>query len=201
MENANIFRESGRDKSKRMVARAPALALAAQHLERAAGAPVAGPGEVPRHPLHVLPGPGTAVFFSALRAHTKAPYKIDLLWKMLRGPSRPGRARTAFIAKAFQRPWHITSRPRLSAPGMPGLPCVKAEIRPASPSQYAWPSVLRAAARPKSRFGMLSALRAHTKAPYKTDLLWKTLRALSHAGCARTGASSPRRARVRWHVP
>jgi hypothetical protein len=66
------------------------------------------------------------------------------------------------------------------------LPCVKAEIRPASPSQYAWPSVLRAAARPKSRFGMLSALRAHTKAPYKTDLLWKTLRALNRPWAART---------------
>jgi hypothetical protein len=29
---------------------------------------------------------------------------------------------------------------------------------------------------------MFGALRAHTKAPYKTDLLWKTLRALNKEG-------------------
>jgi hypothetical protein len=33
---------------------------------------------------------------------------------------------------------------------------------------------------------LLSALRAHTKAPSKTDLLWKTLRALKRPGRART---------------
>ena len=39
------------------------------------------------------------------------------------------------------------------------------------------------------RFGTVSALRAHTKAPYKIDLLWKTLRArksLNRPGRART---------------
>jgi hypothetical protein len=34
---------------------------------------------------------------------------------------------------------------------------------------------------------MLSALRVHAKAPYKTDLLWETLRALNRPGRARTG--------------
>jgi hypothetical protein len=37
------------------------------------------------------------------------------------------------------------------------------------------------------RFWPLSALRAHTKAPYKTDLIWKTLRPLERPGRARTG--------------
>ena len=36
------------------------------------------------------------------------------------------------------------------------------------------------------RFGLLSALRAHTKAPYKPDLLWETRRALNCPGRART---------------
>ena len=35
-------------------------------------------------------------------------------------------------------------------------------------------------------FGLLSALRAHTKAPYKTDLLWTALRALHRPARART---------------
>ena len=35
-------------------------------------------------------------------------------------------------------------------------------------------------------FGLLSALRTHTTAPYKTDLLWETLRALNRPGRART---------------
>jgi hypothetical protein len=38
------------------------------------------------------------------------------------------------------------------------------------------------------RFGTSSALRAHTKAPYKIDLLWKTLRPLKCPGRARTVA-------------
>jgi hypothetical protein len=37
------------------------------------------------------------------------------------------------------------------------------------------------------RFWLLSALRAHTKAPYKTDLHRKTLMALNRPGAARTG--------------
>jgi hypothetical protein len=37
------------------------------------------------------------------------------------------------------------------------------------------------------RFGILSALRTQTKAPYKTDLLWETPRALNRPGRARTG--------------
>ena len=36
------------------------------------------------------------------------------------------------------------------------------------------------------RFRLLSALRAHTKAPYKTDLHRKTLMALNRPGTART---------------
>ena len=36
------------------------------------------------------------------------------------------------------------------------------------------------------RFGMLSALRAHTKAAYKADSLWKTLRAHDQSGRAQT---------------
>jgi hypothetical protein len=39
------------------------------------------------------------------------------------------------------------------------------------------------------RFGRLSALRAHTKAPYKTDLHRKTLMALNRLD--RDGADSP----------
>ena len=38
---------------------------------------------------------------SALRSHTKAPYKIDLLWETLRVLKRPGRARTV------QKPWYV----------------------------------------------------------------------------------------------
>jgi hypothetical protein len=37
------------------------------------------------------------------------------------------------------------------------------------------------------RFPQLSALYAHTKAPYKTDLLWETPRPLKRPGWARTG--------------
>jgi hypothetical protein len=39
------------------------------------------------------------------------------------------------------------------------------------------------------RFGLLSTLPSHTKAPYKKDLLWKTLRALNRPG--RTGGPGP----------
>jgi hypothetical protein len=38
------------------------------------------------------------------------------------------------------------------------------------------------------RFRPLSALRAHTKPPYKTDLIWETLKALKRPGRARTDA-------------
>ena len=46
--------------------------------------------------MRILPGPENAVFWrlSALRAHTKTPYKTDLLWETLRPLKRPGRART-----------------------------------------------------------------------------------------------------------
>ena len=36
------------------------------------------------------------------------------------------------------------------------------------------------------RFWLLSALHAHTKPPYKTDLLWEMLRELNHSGRDRT---------------
>jgi hypothetical protein len=41
------------------------------------------------------------------------------------------------------------------------------------------------------RFGLLSALRAHTKAPYKNDLLRETLRALNRPRMARTEEHQP----------
>ena len=45
-----------------------------------------------------------------------------------------------------------------------------------------------ATARARNRgFGLLSLLRAHTKLPYRTDLLGETLRALNRPGRARTG--------------
>jgi hypothetical protein len=47
----------------------------------------------------------------------------------------------------------------------------------------AHPLTARAANR---RFGLLRALRTHTKAPYKPDLLWETLRALNSPAKART---------------
>ena len=42
------------------------------------------------------PGPETAIFrpLSALRAHTKVPYKMDFHWKTLRALNRPWAART-----------------------------------------------------------------------------------------------------------
>jgi hypothetical protein len=43
-----------------------------------------------------LPGPEAAVFgpLSALRAHTKAPHRMDVHWNTLRTPNRPKAART-----------------------------------------------------------------------------------------------------------
>ena len=49
---------------------------------------------------------------SALCAHTKAPYKTDLLWETLRALNRPGRARTVSRPVAFCPAAHI---PRCSA--------------------------------------------------------------------------------------
>ena len=43
------------------------------------------------------------------------------------------------------------------------------------------------------RFGMLNALRAHTKAPYETDFQWKTLRPLKRLWAARTAVEE-----VQW---
>jgi hypothetical protein len=40
------------------------------------------------------------------------------------------------------------------------------------------------------RFGPLSALRAHTKAPYRPDSRLETLRALNHPGWARTDVAA-----------
>ena len=55
-----------------------------------------------------------------------------------------------------------------------------------------------------SRFGLLIALRAHTKAPYKTNLLWETLRARNRSGGARTAAevrAEPGVSDLRGHPP
>jgi hypothetical protein len=51
------------------------------------------------------------------------------------------------------------------------------------------------------RFGPLSALRAHTKAPYKTDFNRKTLRELHRPGTARTVARVHQRLRHRVPCP
>ena len=48
------------------------------------------------------------------------------------------------------------------------------------------PASARTAQAGNRRLCMLSVLRAHTKAPYKPDLLWETLPALNRPGRART---------------
>ena len=62
-------------------------------------------------------------------------------------------------------------------------------------------STLTTARAGNRRKGLLRALRTHTKAPYKPDLLRETLRALKRPGRARTGQdsrrSSGRRLRLR----
>ena len=61
---------------------------------------------------------------SALRAHTKAPYKIDLRWETLRPLARPGRAgRTEYSkTRTFTHAGHLTvSSSSISAPCTPKL--------------------------------------------------------------------------------
>jgi hypothetical protein len=89
---------------------------------------------------------------SAPRAHTKAPYKPDLRRETRRAPNRPGRARTGDAL-------HLLADERLG---------VLHALR-----------VARAARAGNRRFWWLSALRARTKAPYKTELHRKTLMALN----------------------
>ncbi len=43
------------------------------------------------------------------------------------------------------------------------------------------------------RSGLLKVMRAHTKAPYKTDLLWEMLRALNRPRRARTEVKEDQR--------
>jgi hypothetical protein len=50
-------------------------------------------------------------------------------------------------------------------------------------------------------FRLLSALHAHTTTPYKTDLLWETLRALNRPGRARTAALSDASACAQHALP
>jgi hypothetical protein len=47
-------------------------------------------------------GTRRAWLLGALCAHTKAPYKSDLLWRTLRPPDRPARARTAEEHRAHE---------------------------------------------------------------------------------------------------
>jgi hypothetical protein len=65
--------------------------------------------------LDALPGGAgnrRFVLLSALRAHTKPPYKLDLLVKTLRVLNRPGRARTVAQRKpAYPVPQMAASRP------------------------------------------------------------------------------------------
>ena len=73
-------------------------------------------------------------------------------------------------------------RQKAAMSGAPG----NRPARPTTASRADWPQR-------KHRFGPLSALRTHPKAPYKTYLLWETLRALNRPGRARTvGSPAPR---------
>ena len=102
-------------------ARAEALP-AAKHSRNSASA--AG------HRTHCRPYPGRKppFSFSALRAHTKAPYKIDLLWRTLRALDHPSQGRTAAMcaaacamrcacAESFQRPGWPRTTPYLPDSG------------------------------------------------------------------------------------
>ena len=89
---------------------------------------------------------------SALRAHTKAPYKMDFHRKTLRALNRPEAARTVTQMLSME---------------------------PSSQSA-------RSARAENSRKGLLSALRAHAKSPYKMDFHRKLLRALNRPKAART---------------
>jgi hypothetical protein len=100
---------------------------------------------------------------SALRSHTQVPYKTNLLWGTLWALNRPERARTVQC-----RPDHTE------------LPV---------PPHWKQRSLNGGTARAGNRrFGPSSALRAHTKAPYKMDFNRKTLTALNRPGTARTVA-------------
>jgi hypothetical protein len=62
---------------------------------------------------------------------------------------------------------------------------VQQDLRPRAPGQR--PTELLAARAENRSVMRLSALRAHTKAAYRTDSLWETLRPLNRPGRARTG--------------
>ena len=62
-------------------------------------------------PVGVLPGPKIVFFrLSALRAHAKAPYKINLLWRTLRALKGSARARTARPKTTKFTAQHATAR-------------------------------------------------------------------------------------------
>jgi hypothetical protein len=77
---------------------------------------------------------------------------------------------------------------RCAAPRLPTSACFCAiSAAAASAIAEAIAAGVASTARARNRrFGMLSALRADTKAPYKTELLWGTLRVLKRPGQART---------------
>jgi hypothetical protein len=84
-----------------------------------------------------------------------------------------------------------TTRVQASAatPRSAGSPST-ASVRPAPPPRAG-----------NRRFWCLSALRAHTKAPYKTDFHRKTLRALNRPWAARTVTRIPGPYNTRGHIP
>ena len=90
-------------------------------------------------------------------------------------------------------------RPASALASLAGAGCAK-KARPAAAAASASPAgtpcpTARAGNR---RFGPLSAVRAHTKAPYKIDFHKKTLRALNRPWAARTdGQEAHARARLR----
>jgi hypothetical protein len=79
--------------------------------------------------------------------------------------------------------WQSTGSSRSSPPGN----------RPGTAPRYCSPSLPG----PERRFGRLSALRTHTKAPSEMDFHSETLRALNRPGAARTVRRVRRTGRVR----
>jgi hypothetical protein len=88
-----------------------------------------------------------------------------------RSPVARGEATSSVAAEAQAA---RGSRPRCSPPGRPSR----------AASLRTWSGVAQAG---KHRFELLSTLRAHTNAPYKTDSPWKTLGPFNRPGRDRIG--------------
>jgi hypothetical protein len=92
------------------------------------------------------------------------------------------------------KPFRSIGHPLIHSPASisedrPAPPARRAGSRPAPRSRRA--ALAGAARAGNRRFWLLSALCAHTKVPYKPDLLWETLRALNCPGRARTVSRAP----------